>query len=241
MSPRIRLTLLLAVAGGIGAAAVVPYQAALVPEIAASPVPLWALALLAGVQNTVLLGVLSWLGLRAGDALGLGAPVLEGRESAPALRYVTLAALGIVAGLAIAVVDGSLLMPRIPEPRTEIPSPSPLVALGASLYGAIAEELLLRLFALTGLAWILSRLRVPPRVAIPTALIGAAVLFGVGHLPTAASIWPLTPLVVARIIGLNLVFGLGFGALYVRWGLLAAMCAHFGADIGLHVLFPILS
>ena len=48
--------------------------------------------------------------------------------------------------------------------------------------------------------------------------------------------WPLTPLVVARTIGLNALLGVGFGVLFRRWGLEYAMASHFLANVVLHVL-----
>ncbi len=50
----------------------------------------------------------------------------------------------------------------------------------------------------------------------------------------------LSPAVVARALVLNGVGGVVFGWLYWRRGLLAAMVAHFSADVVLHVLAPLL-
>jgi hypothetical protein len=52
---------------------------------------------------------------------------------------------------------------------------------------------------------------------------------------TATRRW-LTPLVTARALLLNGMGGLGFGRLYWKRGLPAAMPAHFTADIVLHVV-----
>ncbi len=68
----------------------------------------------------------------------------------------------------------------------------------------------------------------------------AAVLFGLGHLPTTAALVVLTPMVVARAIVLNGLVGVVCGWLYWRESILAAMVAHFFGDIVLHVLSPIL-
>ncbi|MEN0065365.1 MAG: CPBP family intramembrane glutamic endopeptidase [Myxococcota bacterium] len=243
LSTRTKLIGLLGLGAALAGAAVVPYQAELAPEIRELPISLGTLSLIAGLQTGVLCGVLSWLGLWAATPVNLGAPVLEAwlEGQAPSInRLLTLMGLGVVAGLVIAGVDGNLILPLLPDAGSELPSPSATVALGASLYGAIVEELLLRLFLLSVVAWVLSwparRKKRPFEGAITAAVVVSALLFGLGHLPAAASVWPLTPIVVARVIGLNLLFGMGFGLLYVRYGLFAAMCAHFGADLGLHVL-----
>ena len=67
----------------------------------------------------------------------------------------------------------------------------------------------------------------------------AAVLFGLGHLPTTALLVPLTPLVILRAIVLNGVAGIAFGYLYFTRGLESAMISHFSADLVLHVLFAL--
>ena len=73
-----------------------------------------------------------------------------------------------------------------------------------------------------------------------TAIVITALLFGAGHLPTTAAMLPLTPLVVARALLLNGIGGIVFGWLYWKRDLLAAMLAHFSADVVLHVVTPLL-
>lgn len=59
------------------------------------------------------------------------------------------------------------------------------------------------------------------------AIVLAAVLFGVGHLPAAFAMGlNLTPPVVAYVLIANTVPGVLFGYLYWRWGLESAFIAH---------------
>lgn len=114
----------------------------------------------------------------------------------------------------------------------------------ASFYGAIAEEVLLRLFVMSLFAWLGSfnsktSEGKPTNATFWIANILAAVLFGLGHLPATATILPLTPLVVTRAIVLNGIGGIAFGYLYWKRGLESAMIAHFSADIVLHVLLAL--
>lgn len=76
----------------------------------------------------------------------------------------------------------------------------------------------------------------PGAGVIWAANIVAALLFGAGHLPTLAALAPLTLITVGRTLFLNGIAGVTFGWLYWRRGLLAAMVAHFSADIVLHVI-----
>jgi membrane protease YdiL (CAAX protease family) len=67
----------------------------------------------------------------------------------------------------------------------------------------------------------------------------AAIIFGLGHLPSTARITALTGIVVVRAIALNGVGGIIFGWLYWKKGLESAMIAHFSADIVLHIITPL--
>ncbi len=70
------------------------------------------------------------------------------------------------------------------------------------------------------------------------AIIAAAILFGLGHLPITSSITAITPIVIARAIILNGIGGLVFGWLYWKKGLTYAMACHFTADIVLLTILP---
>jgi hypothetical protein len=49
----------------------------------------------------------------------------------------------------------------------------------------------------------------------------------IAHLPVAATIWTLTPIVIIRTTLLNSLLGVAFGYLYWRWGLEYAIFSHF--------------
>ncbi len=76
----------------------------------------------------------------------------------------------------------------------------------------------------------------PPPWIFFVAIAVAAVLFGLGHLPLAASLWPLTFAVVLRTILLNAIGGIVFGWLFWRWGFECAVIAHLAADFALQGL-----
>ena len=69
----------------------------------------------------------------------------------------------------------------------------------------------------------------------------AAFLFGIGHLPAAVAAGVArAPLQGTRIVVLNMLAGIVFGALYWKVSLEHAMVAHFCADLVLHVALPAL-
>ena len=103
-------------------------------------------------------------------------------------------------------------------------------------YGAIIEEVMLRLFMMSLIAFMLHKLfekgREETSVWILVAANGiAAFLFALGHFPATAAMMELTPMILFRCFLLNGGFGLLFGWLYRRYGLQYAMIAHGGCHI----------
>jgi|SRR5579872_1080500 len=235
----------------IGIACVTPYTL----ELTADAVnkarermhqPMWVLVLLQSAQSAVLLGVATGLGLLIAHHIGLGAPLLEGLLAG---KDVTAQALAMIApSLIVGVVSASVLLileitvfwPRLPQSmRDHFPIPALWKRLLASFYGGIDEEILLRLFLLSLLAWLIGFAwhlpdGSPTLGAFWLANIIAAVIFGLGHLPATAALVKLTPLLIGRAILLNGIVGVATGYLFWQYGLEAAMLAHFSADIVLH-------
>jgi membrane protease YdiL (CAAX protease family) len=227
--------------------ALLPYlQGVLGPTLAAHPLPL-PLPVVVLIQGTLNFSVATGLGLLAARALGLGAPVLEdllyGRPPRPARRPIAMVSvltgfiLGMVALLLIISPAGAPLRSIAPS-ETVLPLWKRLLA---CTYGGLGEEILMRLFLLSVLLWIFTKIfRASARNSILfwSANLLVALAFGAGHLPIAASLHILTPSLVVTVIGLNAFVGLAFGYLYWSRGLEAAMLAHFTADLVLHLVGP---
>ena len=103
-------------------------------------------------------------------------------------------------------------------------------------YGAVIEEVMLRLFMMSLAAFVLHKLfqrklEKPTTVVLVAANVVAAILFAVGHLPATAAMMGLTPMLVFRCFLLNGGFGLLFGWLYRKYGLRYAMIAHGGCHV----------
>lgn len=100
------------------------------------------------------------------------------------------------------------------------------------LYGGIVEEVMLRLFMMSLIAWLIWKIFCRKREAIPAgALVAAnviaAMLFAAGHLPaTAITFGTLTPVILFRCFLLNGGFGLLFGWLYQKYGIQYSMLSH---------------
>lgn len=100
------------------------------------------------------------------------------------------------------------------------------------LYGGIVEELLMRLFFMSLIAFLIFKIFCKGREEVPEkvlviANIVAALLFAAGHLPaTFTEFGELTPMILVRCFLLNGAFGLLFGRLYRKYGLQYAMLSH---------------
>jgi len=253
-----KVFLTLWVASILGILAVLPYtlalQASLLKTITAT-VPLGVLITAQIIQSVVLFGVTTALGLILARRIGLGVPLLEkyfaGEKIADQVRPFLLPVIlfGVIGGLVIYGLDTFVFMPAL---QTELiqgggaggSQTTPWQGLLASFYGGIDEEILLRLFLMSLLAWLGSFISHtaegrPTSAVLWMANIIAAVLFGLGHLPATAAIMTITPLVVVRAIVLNGLLGVGFGYFYSKYGLESAILSHFSADIILHVVFSI--
>jgi hypothetical protein len=150
-------------------------------------------------------------------------------------------ALGIAAAAGIILLDALVFHSAVVEALARAGRPLPHVARWkgalACFYGGVAEEIQLRLFLMTAIAWCLAKVtRSTSHATFAIANVVAALAFGAGHLPMAAHVFGLTTVIVVRTILLNGLGGIVFGALYARWGLEHAMVAHFCCDVVLHVV-----
>ncbi len=248
--PDCALASVLAIAGALATAALLPYMLEAMPAMFARVhVPMAVLVLAQSAQALVLVGVLALLGLRMAPRAGLDLPWLRAllaRKPLPAFPWALAVLSGLGAG-ALVIAASMLIDPHLPAPlHAHAAGPASASAWHgflASFYGGIVEEVELRLFVMTLLVWVVAKLRgkSPAAGLYWFAILGAALLFGAGHLPAAAQIWPLDAIVVARVVLLNAMAGVVFGWLYWKRGLEVAMLAHFSADLVLHVLAPLIA
>lgn len=238
---------LLLAAGVFGVVAVFPYvittQSAVLAEV---ELPLAVILTISLVQTAILLSVAIFIGLRLGSKVGLGVPLLSrflnkepvGKE----LKEIASQsmALGAVVGIVIIAFDYVFQFFMEPIVTTSVPLWQGFLG---SFYGGIVEEVLLRLFSVSLFVWVLWRFiqkggGTPSGTIVWIAVVFAAVVFGLGHLPATAALTAITPLVVVRAVVLNGVGGVIFGWLFWKKGLESAIIAHFSADIVLLVIFP---
>jgi CAAX prenyl protease-like protein len=223
--------------------AVLPYQLALQPALLErAPLPLLVLG--AVINSTIEVGLAVGLGLLVAREVGLRSPISEaiasGGDVRVAIRAVDVpraTVLGVGSAIVVILLDAAVFGTIAASIASSgAARPSRFVGFLASFEGGITEEILLRLFVMSVIAWTLSRVwRQRPAGIFWAANVAAAVLFGLLHVPATAALVPLTPLVVVRAIVLNGLVGVVAGWLYWRRGLESAMVAHFCADLVVHV------
>ena len=111
----------------------------------------------------------------------------------------------------------------------------------ACFYGGLDEEILTRLFLLTFFGWLGLRIFQKQKARLSPATfwianVMVAILFGLGHLPSASRVMQITPGVIVLALALNGVAAISFGYLYWKRGLESAMIAHFCADFVVYVV-----
>lgn len=247
-----RLFFVLLLAAVCGAAASLPFVFSLYADLlATSPVPLPVLVLLSMLQNSVILAVVTGLGLFLTAKVGLpGAPFIEGwlygKSTGERFRTIIQPALiiGVGVGAILLVLFFLLLKNELPQ----LPfGKAALIPLWKRLlicsYGGLVEEVLMRVFLLSLLVWILGKVwrseaGVPSRQVFWTANIILAVLFGLGHLGSVIPLMPVTFKIVVGALLLNGIASFAFTDIYWRRGLEASMLAHFVTDVMIYVIGP---
>ena len=193
------------------------------------------------------------LGLLMGKKLGLGAPLLDNWTNGISNKenkksFPKAIGLGILVSILIMVVDIFIFNPFVQKQlagadvsQTASAGPTAWQGFLASFYGGITEEIMMRLFLMTLLVWLGSKMfrkneGQPTAGIVWGAIILSTIAFGLGHLPAIISMGiSLTPLFVIRALVLNSA-GIAFGWLYWKYGLEHAMVSHFITDIVLHVI-----
>ena len=147
------------------------------------------------------------------------------------------AAIAVIGGLALILPDILYFGKHVPAIADSYATkPTVPYLIGTVTYGGIIEEVMLRLFCMSLVAFFLwkvfDRKAEKPSVGVLVAAnVISALLFAAAHLPTTIVMIGTTPMIILRCFLLNGVFGLAFGWLYRKFGLRYAMMAHGGCHV----------
>jgi hypothetical protein len=246
-----RIFWVLLVAAVCGVFALLPYVLVLVQRVAPNAAGVQmspaAFVTVQVLHLSLIFGLAIGFGLLLARSVGLRFPLLSRwlEGEATSLPAGSLRA-GIVAGVAIGAGTVCALygfvLPRIPQWPSEAAMPLSTRVL-ICFYGAINEEVLMRLFVLGLLLWAVQKItRGDGEVRgarFLVANVAAALIYGAAYLPAARMLVPLTGLLIASIVGVKAIAGVVFGELFRRRGLEVVMLAHFISDLVIHVLGPL--
>lgn len=212
-------------------------QAQLIDELNASGLAGFPIDILMGVITAlqsvgygVVLGALGiWLGKKTG---------LWKDERSIARKPMAFAfGISFIGGL-VMILSDILFFGNFSEVIMDSYAVKPTLAymLATVTYGAVIEEVMVRLFFMSLIAFALHKLISKHEGKTATALVIAAnvisaILFAAGHLPATLLLIGNSPIIIARCFLLNGGLGLLFGLLYRKYGLRYAMIAHGGCHI----------
>ena len=228
--------LFFALAGLVGGFFVGLYQLDIYPEeirqeIAAQGIYPALLGIITAVQAAGYGLILGTVGILLGKKTGLWKD-----ERKLAKKPLILTAIVAILGGMLLILSDLLFFGNYSDAIRESYAVKPSVTyiLAAVVYGSVIEEVMLRLFFMSLLAFLLQKL--VRKGSGTTGLLIAAnliavLLFAAGHLPATAMLMGLTPMIIFRCFLLNGGLGLAFGWLYRKFGLRYAMLAHAGCHV----------
>lgn len=189
--------------------------------------------LISAVQSAAYGLVLGAIGIFFAKKVGLWRDKLS-FERKP---IIVTAAVSLIGGLALILPD-IFFFGKYSEAIMQSYATKPTVPylIATVTYGGVIEEVMLRLFLMSLVAFVLHKIfeRGKDKTSVwvlATANVTCALLFAAGHLPATEMLLGLTPMIVVRCFLLNGAFGALFGWLYRKYGLQYAILAHGGCHV----------
>jgi len=207
-------------------------------------IPLMQIAIFSAGLVFFLYGGLGYVGLRLTRKLGY--PDLLDARVTTRQRFVIPCIAGLWLGLIFIIADNVFARFHSYGPLPHPPFPTSIIA---SFSAGIGEEMVFRLFFISLLVWLVSRVAMKgqmERVVYWNAAIFSAVFFAAGHLPSVMlllgvyTMAGIPPAMMAEIFLLNGALSLVAAYFMRRSGYLAAVTVHTSADIVWHVIWGLL-
>lgn len=210
----------------IGALSLVPYIQAM--QLIPIEIPTMKLAALTLAQTAIFCGII----------LYISSVIIPKTDLDPFQR--PNISLGVLSGLVVGCILFALDHTLFSQSALSGAKPPLWIAMLASLYGGINEEVMLRLFLFSTLYFFFGKIGKKTEnnrlgyLWITNGIV--ALIFGIGHLPAAFQLIEPSAFETFRVLLLNGIPGLVFGWLYWSRGLGTAMIAHLTTDIMIHGL-----
>ena len=234
--------------GLLGSLIGVPYTIAVLMDPAVGgPVDLPMVWLSAIGEAILFLAPASAVGIWLGKQVGVGPKLLSIFVTQTSVNWKTLRShfyAGLIVGLVLGVVGS--IQNTLPKGAlgAGLDNPSTFEYLLRCMSAAITEEILFRLGLVTLFVWIIRKILKKPALHVLALWIGSLVsslLFAGAHLPHLLAFGSAGSSLVLIIVGFSTATGLVMSWLYIRYGLVSAMIAHFIGDAFVYVLPRILA
>ena len=188
------------------------------------------LILISTIQSLIYAVVLGLLGKLIAKKIGLWREFTL--ETKPFI-YIVIASL---IGGAFFILADVLVFARFIPPVLDsyLVKPTLNYIIASVTYGGVVEEVMLRLFFMSLIAFVIAKLSKGKTVTDTHFIIAnilSALLFAAGHLPATAMSIGITPIIVIRCFIMNGAFGMLFGRMYRKYGIQYAMLTHAGVHI----------
>ncbi len=233
----------------------IPYEMAQSTEIPSSTSISNLESIILFVISALSVAFLLWLviapGMLTASRTGMGTPIFESffTHAPAAQKPRKLLIPGILVGVSVGIVTILLLNIFAVSRGTTIfqgQNPAPWQGLLDAISAGIMEEILFRLFLLSSIAWVITKVSHSPegrstKAVFWIANLLSAIVFGLSHLPLASNLGlSAIPYANLFLVCVNAACGMVFGWLYRSCGLESAMVGHFSEDLILHVILPLL-
>lgn len=202
-------------------------------QILAQGIDETTLAIVTGVQYAAYGVALGLLGIILAKKIELWNDSLALKLKPLAITVILFVICGILFIGIDCFVFGRLIPPVADSYRVK---PTVATVLGAIILGGVVEEVMLRLFMMSLIAFILLKIfrncgENGREIIYILSNVVSSVLFAAGHLPITEALYGITPVILIRCFLLNGGFGLVFGRLYRKHGIQYAMIAHGGVHL----------
>ena len=231
----LKFIIFLAVFGLVGGYFTVLYSIeimdpALLEQTIASAGSLELVIIVSTIQSLLYAVILGLIGKAIAEKIGLWR-----KFSLESTSVISTSIASLVGGVAFILLDMYVFGGLVPEIFESYGTKPTLNYIIASLtYGGVVEEVMVRLFLMSLIALILSKITKSEEVTdthFIVANIISAIFFAAGHLPATIASIGITPIIIIRCFVMNGAFGLLFGRMYRKHGIGYAMLTHAGVHL----------
>lgn len=189
------------------------------------------LILVSTVQSLLYAVALGVIGILISKKIGLWRDVFP-LEAKPLIYTVVVSLIGGAFFILADVLLFAKLIPPVLDSYLVKPTLNYIIA--SITYGGVVEEVMLRLFFMSLIAFVISRLSKDTAATDTHFIIAnilAAFLFAAGHIPATVQSIGISPIILIRCFLMNGAFGMLFGRMYRKYGIQYAMLTHAGLHI----------